>query len=198
MGQSARVTIRQLCGLGLPAPILLPSLLAALRDVVPSSHAAFFYCDDFGNIVNMYAERMLPPDAMAHYHKQHFPAEASAFAAAYLKRVASAVPVSSHSVSEAERNTDYYRDVLAPVGIGQMLYAIVRHHEHVIGQLSLYREVEESAFNAADEGALADVLHYLGRALAIAPQPPGHALAEQTAEQAMAILDAQGHLQVHR
>ena len=60
--QSSRVTLRQLCNLGLPAPVLLPSLLPAIRAVVPATHAAFFYCDALGNMVNMYAERMLPPD----------------------------------------------------------------------------------------------------------------------------------------
>ncbi len=40
--QSTRVTLRQLCNLGLPAPVLLPSLLPAVRAVVPATYAAFF------------------------------------------------------------------------------------------------------------------------------------------------------------
>ena len=38
--QSRRVTMRQLCSLGLPAPILLPSLLPALRAIAAQSISA--------------------------------------------------------------------------------------------------------------------------------------------------------------
>lgn len=61
----ARVTLRQLCSLGLPGPLLLPALLPVVRELVPASHAAFFFCDAHGLITNLYAERMLPPRSMA-------------------------------------------------------------------------------------------------------------------------------------
>ena len=91
----ARVTVRQLCSLRLPAPVLLPSLLPAARAVVRSSHAAFFYADAAGNMTNMYAERMLPPEAMARYYEQYYRADSSAFTKSYLSLVAASDPVSA-------------------------------------------------------------------------------------------------------
>ena len=124
--QSARVTLRQLCNLGLPAPVLLPSLLPALRAVVASSHAAFFYCDAAGNMVNMYAERMLPPEAMSNYYEKHYRAEIGAFSKAYLARVAASDAVSSRSVTVEEQKSEYYREVFGVLGVGHVLYGIVR------------------------------------------------------------------------
>lgn len=195
--QSARVTLRQLCNLGLPAPVLLPSLLPAVRAVVPSTHAAFFYCDMAGRMVNMYAERMLPPEAMSNYYEKHYRAETSAFARAYLARVAASDAVSWRSVTAAERESDYYREVFGLLAVGHVMYGIVRSiangHEP-IGQLSLYRPVDAEPFSAEDAEALRDVLHYLGRALATTPYVPVTLSAEQTAEEAMAVLDAAGEV----
>ena len=53
----------------------------------------------------------------------------------------------------------------------------------------LYRPETDIPFSPADAEALRDVLHYLGRALSAAPFAPVSASAEQTAEEAMAVLD---------
>lgn len=193
--QSARVTLRQLCGLGLPAPVLLPSLLPALRALIPASHAAFFYCDMLGNMVNMYAERMLPPEAMTSYYEKHYRADVSAFSKAYLGRVAATDAVSSRSIAAAERDTDYYREVFGVLGVGHLLYGIVRSPENghpPMGQLSMYRSVDEPPFAREDGDTLRDVLHYLSRALAMHPSAPPGVTPEQTAEEAMAVLDEHG------
>lgn len=195
--QSARVTLRQLCNLGLPAPVLLPSLLPALRAVVLSSHAAFFYCDAQGNMINMYAERMLPPEAMARYYERHYRADSSAFSGAYLRLVAASDSVSFRSISVQEKNSDYYREVLSLLGVEHVMYGIVRspaNGREPIGQLSLYRGTEDAPYTAADAEALRDVLHYLGRALVASPYVQVTASAEQTAEEAMAVLGDDGEL----
>ena len=191
----ARVTVRQLCSLRLPAPVLLPSLLPAVRAVVRSSHAAFFYADAAGNMTNMYAERMLPPEAMARYYEQYYRADSSAFTKSYLSLVAASDPVSYRTVGPVERSSDYFRDVLSPLDVGHIMYGIVRaqaNGREPIGQLSLYRPETDIPFSPADAEALRDVLHYLGRALSAAPFAPVSASAEQTAEEAMAVLDESG------
>jgi DNA-binding CsgD family transcriptional regulator/PAS domain-containing protein len=193
--QSARVTLRQLCNLGLPAPVMLPSLLPALRSLIPATHAAFFYCDSAGHMVNMYAERMLPPEAMSSYYEKHYRAEVGAFSQAYLARVAAADAVSLRTVTAAERETEYYREVFGVLGVGHVMYGIVRsagNGREPIGQLSMYRSVDDAAFNATDADTLREVLHYLGPALAASPYVPVKPSDEQTAEEAMAVLDEQG------
>jgi DNA-binding CsgD family transcriptional regulator len=195
--QSARVTLRQLCNLGLPAPVLLPSLLPALRALIPASHAAFFYCDELGNMVNMYAERMLPPEAMTNYYEKHYRADVGAFSDSYRRRVAASDAVSWRKISVAERDTDYYREVFGVLDVGHVMYGIVRAPDNghdPIGQLSMYRAVDALPFTVEDGDALRDVLHYLGRALLTAPFVQARASAEQTAEEAMAVLDAHGNV----
>ncbi len=195
--QSSRVTLRQLCNLGLPAPVLLPSLLPAVRAVVPATHAAFFYCDAQGNMVNMYAERMLPPEAMTRYYERHYRADISAFSSAYLRLVAAHDPVSFRTIGVDEKAGEYYREVLSQLAVGHVMYGIVRSPENgrdPIGQLSLYRAAGDAPFDKDDAEALRDVMHYLGHALAALPYTQVTAPSEQIAEEAMAVLDEAGEL----
>jgi DNA-binding CsgD family transcriptional regulator len=198
--ESARVTLRQICGLGLPAPVLLPSLLPALRAVVPASHGAFFYCDAAGQMVNMYAERMLAPELMSQYYDSFYDEETTAFSKAYLRRVRAPDPVSYRTLSAEERNSNYYREILSKLGVGHVMYAIVRSvagngstgKQEAIGQLSLYRGDDERPFKESDAAALRDVLHYLGRVLVSSPYVKATTTTEHVAEEAMAVLDPKG------
>ncbi len=194
---SARVTLRQLCNLALPAPVLLPSLLPAIRSVVPAEHAAFFYCDAIGNMVNMYAERMLSPEAMTRYYERHYRDDSHAFSSAFLRLTAAADPVSFRTISLAEKRSNYYREVLLELGVAHVMYGVVRavgDGREPIGQLSLYRGEGEPPFDAADAEALRDVLHYLGRALVTSVYVPVTAPSEQIAEEAMAVLADDGEV----
>lgn len=188
---TARVTLRQLCNLGLPGPLVLPSLLPVLRQVVKADHAAFFFCDARGSITNLYAERLLPPAVQAHYHDRH---NDTHFRQHYLARVAAARAVSRRSVTPEERAQDYFREVLQPLGIEHFLYAIVRSGSRVLGQLSLYRGERGPAFAERDEAQLMEVLHYLGEALAV-PSPNAAAAAlEQSVEEGLAVFDVAGQI----
>lgn len=186
---SSRITLRQLCALRLPASLVLPSLLPVLRQIVTAEHAAFFFCDAKGQIVNLYAERMLAPQAMASYYERHFESD---FRAKYLDRVARASPVSRYSPGDADKAGTYYREVLGVLGGDHILYGIVRRGARVLGQLSLYRDPGSPAFTAADEQALADVLHYLGEALAVPTPAPASGEQARIAEEGAAVLSPQG------
>lgn len=166
--------------------MLLPSLLPVLRQLVPATHAGFFFCDERGSITNLYAERMLEPERMAGYHDQHSNAR---FRRQYLERCAAADPLSRRSVDADERASAYYRDVLTPLGIEHFLYAIVRHRGRPLGQLSLYRGAGDAPFSHTDAQALASVLHYLGAALAVPAPPLAGARQDQVVEEGLAVLD---------
>jgi DNA-binding CsgD family transcriptional regulator len=195
--QTARITLRQLCGLGLPAHVVLPAVLMAVRKMVNATHGAFFYCDSQGNMTNMYAERMLPPESMARYYERHYRADSHAFSNAYLARVAASDSVSFHSVSDDERKTDYYKEVLACLEVEHMLYGIVRApnaKREPIGQLSLYRGSSNEPFEKVDAHALRDAMNYLSRALSDSSFSPVKVPSEQSAEEAMAVLDEAGEV----
>lgn len=188
---TARVTLRQVCTLGLPGTLVLPSLLPVLRQVVKAEHAAFFYCDERGSITNLYAERLLSPAAQARYHDRHNDVH---FRQHYLARVAAPCPVSRRCVDAHERAQDYFRDVLQPLGIEHFLYAIVRAGSRVLGQLSLYRGERGSAFSERDEQQLQEVLHYLGEALSVPSPSPAAAALEHSVEEGLAVFDAAGDI----
>src|SRR3974390_1732050 len=65
---SVRARIRQLCGLGLPAEMLMVPLLPALRELIPSDLAGFVWVDSRGNVCNIYAEKLPPPDLASDLH----------------------------------------------------------------------------------------------------------------------------------
>ncbi len=148
-------------------------------------------------MTNMYAERMLPPEAMARYYERHYRADSHAFSKSYLERVASSDPVSMRTVTASEKQSDYYKEVLSFLDVEHVLYAIIRSpgaKREPIGQLSLYRGADAPAFTKDDAQALRDVLHYLSTALADSNFAPQSVPSEQTAEEAMAVLDASGSI----
>jgi hypothetical protein len=95
--------IRKLCSLGLPAPTLAQSLLPALRDLIGAHSGAVFWVDDKGEMQELYAERMLPPEAMARYYERHYATRSAGFASAFRQRALDAVPVSLHSFDAEEQ-----------------------------------------------------------------------------------------------
>jgi DNA-binding CsgD family transcriptional regulator len=192
--QSARITLRQLCSLDVPTPVLLPSLLEAVRGVVPAAHAAFFYCDEVGNMQNIYAEKLLPPTLMAMYYEKHFSSGAGNFKASYLKRVAAKRSVSKHTLTKDELKSEYYKDILSRLDVHHILYAIVKTASGAIGQLSLYRSQREVEFSEDDEKNLEDVLRYLNMVFA-SPIAIGSATdTALAAEESLAILDSGGNI----
>jgi DNA-binding CsgD family transcriptional regulator len=190
---ASRITLRQLCNMGLPAAVILPSVLGAIREMLAARHTAFFYCDEAGNMVNMYAEKMLSPDAMASYFEKHYRAEFDSFSCAYLQRVAAPDPVTSKSLSDEEKISPYYLDVLAQLEVEHILYAIVRSSSAIpIGQLSVYRSAEDPAFDETDANSLRDCLHYLAKALASKKFVPNEPDSAAVAEEGVGVFDEAG------
>jgi DNA-binding CsgD family transcriptional regulator len=158
--------IRKLCTLGLPPRSLVLSLLPALRELVPAHSAGVFWVDETGQMSSLYAERLLPPDAMAAYHERHYASQRDGFAAAYRQRAAAADPVSSHSFTKSEQATDYFREVLEPLDSYHVLYAVLRDDRRPFAQLSLYRGKRDKPFGATDAETLRGLLRYLATGLA--------------------------------
>src|SRR5882757_10017881 len=104
--------IRKLCGLGLPPQTVAQCLLPELRKLIPSHSAGVFWVDGQGEMTCLYAERLLPPDAMAAYYERHYSVKAKSFSDAFRLRAQNADPISHHSFSRAEQATDYFRDVM--------------------------------------------------------------------------------------
>lgn len=157
--------IRKLCGLGLPAQTLAPSLLPALRELIPSHSAAVFWVDARYEMTGLYAERLLPPEAMARYYENHYQHASTGFPTAFAARVRATDPVSGHKVTKTEQSSDYFRDVLAQLDAYQILYGVLRDGALPIGQISFYRGARGSEFGRRDQNVLRGLLRYLSAGL---------------------------------
>jgi DNA-binding CsgD family transcriptional regulator len=157
--------IRKLCSIGLPAPAVAQCLLPELRKLIPSHSAGVFWVDSEREMTSLYAERLLPPDAMARYYERHYAVRAKSFSDAFRLRAQSNDPVSQHSFSRAEQETDYFRDVMHPLDAYHVLYGILKDGTRPIAQISFYRGIGDNAFDRASADTLRALIRYLAMGL---------------------------------
>jgi DNA-binding CsgD family transcriptional regulator/GAF domain-containing protein len=160
--------IRQLCALGLPGPALVPALLRSVRKVIACDSAGFFWTDERGDIVSMYAERMLPPAVTRRYFERHYD-DGQSFRLKFMDKLARGALVEVFEVDEAFAQTDYYREILKPLDVHRILHAIVADSGRPLGQLSLYRSRQRLPFSADDLEIARSLIRYLAQAVAMGP-----------------------------
>jgi len=161
--------IRKLCGLGLAGQTLAPSLLPALRVLIPAHSAAVFWVDDRCEMTGLYAERLLPPADMAVYYEKHYQDAATGFPKPFRARAAASDPVSARKLSKADQASDYFREVLRPLDAYQILYGVLRDGSRPIGQISFYRGARDPEFGRRDQEMLRGLLRYLSLGLRTQP-----------------------------
>jgi DNA-binding CsgD family transcriptional regulator len=196
--QSAvRARIRQLCCVGLPGELLMASLLPALRALVPSDSAAFFWVDSRGEMRNLYAERLLPAEVMSLYFERYYDSAEGSFRKSFLERAASPDSVTSMSAEGDFRHSAYYNEILKRLDAHHVLYGIVREQGAALGQLSLYRPPDAPAFTPRERGELSSVMRYVGHGIAAEDLRPraGAGFAFQDSEdEAMLVTDRTGRI----
>ncbi len=123
------VLIRKLCGLGLPAQTLAPSLLPALRQVIPSHSAAVFWVDERFEMTGLYAERLLPPEAMERYYEKHYQQPVTGFPRAFAGARCGRRSGFGAQVHEARAGDRLFsRRAVAARRLSDPLWCPARHH----------------------------------------------------------------------
>src|SRR5215207_3688096 len=130
---SALVEIRQLCQLGLDAAAIMPALLRALRDLIPSDSAGFFWVDEAGDMTDLFAEKLLPPALMRTYFERYYASPEHRFREKFIERAARKDSVVSFTPDPPFEASDYYQQILRPLDAHHMLYAIVRDRRRPFG-----------------------------------------------------------------
>ncbi len=184
--------IRKLCGLGLPAQTLAPSLLPALRTLIPAHSAAVFWVDDRFEMTGLYAERLLPPAEMAAYYEKHYQDASTGFPNAFRARVAASDPVSVRKLSKADQASDYFREVLSRLDAHQILYGVLRDGSRPIGQISFYRGARDPEFGRRDQEMLSGLLRYLSFGLRPQPSPARPLAQAEVVEEWLGIVAKDG------
>ncbi len=196
MKQSAvRARIRQICCLGLPGELLMTSLLPALRELVPSDSAAFFWVDSRGEMSNMYAERMLPPDVMSLYFERYYDGREASFRRAFLDRASQPGGVVATSPDADLAHSAYDNEILRKLDAHHVLYGIVREQGAALGQLSLYRPPDAPAYGARERADLSSVIRYIAHGVAggeARPREPDGFAFQDSEEEAMLVADRTG------
>jgi DNA-binding CsgD family transcriptional regulator len=190
---NALAHVRQLCTLGLGGAAVMPAVLRSLRQLVPCDSAAFFWVDTESHIANMYAERMLAPEAMRRYFERHYEADEHAFRARFDERVASRQWVAQIDAGTELRGTAYFEEILRPLDAHRILQGIVHEGGRPLGQVSLYRGARAARFTAAECDALAAALRYLAQAVRATGSPAGNgADYRDSDEEALVVCAADG------
>ena len=184
--------IRKLCTLGLAPRSLVLTLLPALRELVPAHSAGVFWVDAAGQMTSLYAERLLPPDAMAAYHERHYGDQKDGFAAAFSARATAPDPISWHSFTKREQATDYFRDVLRPLDSYHVLYAVLCDARRPFAQLSFYRGERDKPFGSTDAEALRGLLRYLAAGLGESEHPRDASEDSVVVEEQLGIVNGDG------
>jgi len=189
--------VRQLCCLGLGGRAIMPALINAVRELVAFDSAEFAWVDARGEMTNLYAEPLLPPDVM-HFYFHRGDATDHPVALTFRLRAALADPVTTFSVTDSMRHTEIYSHVLRHLGAEHVLYCVIRDRGQPLGQLSLYRGAHRQAFCAVDRGAISSVAGYIAHGLGDSLANGRYASADQsyrdTEQQAMLTLERDGRL----
>ena len=190
--------IRQLCCLGLGGRAIMPALLKAVRELVPSDSAEFFWVDARGEMTNHYAELILPADVMQFYFRRPDAEVEHPCFASFRTRAAQPDPVTTLTVTDALRRTDFYRSVMQHMGAEYALHCVIRERDRPLGQLSLYRGKKRAPFGAGERAAIAAIAGYIAHGLDDSFGPGKHAAVDQsyrdTDHQAMLTLERDGTL----
>jgi DNA-binding CsgD family transcriptional regulator len=165
---NVRARIRQLCCLGMPGEVLVGPLLAALRELVPSESAAFFWVDSRGEMKNLYAERVLAPEWMSLYFDRYYDGEEASFRKSFQERAAVPEGVVASSPDAKLRKTAYYNEIMRRLDAHHVLYGVVREQAAAIGQVSLYRPPDAPAFGTRERNDLASVMRYVSHGIGVA------------------------------
>ncbi len=157
--------LRQLCRLGLHGEAIMPAFLRATRALVPAGFGAFFWVDGNGDMTNMYSEKMLPAEVTSRYFGQHYESEVHAFRERLTEQVRSGELVQEAVPDAAMLASDYYREVLGPLGAFRILRGVLQERGTPLGQLSLYRPQRAPAFSSGEREIFATAGRYLQQAL---------------------------------
>jgi DNA-binding CsgD family transcriptional regulator len=146
--------IRQLCCLGVESHAVMPALVEALHDLIPSSNNLFIWTDDHGTPIERYCEVYIP--AVVEAAQQDLPGKTDLKAI-----VKSGRTVGSMRERPAEfYKSPYFAEVYRPMRARHSLDAVIRTPRGIEGVLVLHRD-SPKPFSQEEEQELESVLPYI-------------------------------------
>ncbi len=174
--QRALLSLRNLCASGWRAELLIPALLEALHELIPSTRNLFDWTDTEGRLVRYFIEGPVNTEiAQLYFDRFHNLEEAQHMPPFNSLREAR---IGVRGAGELNRPeflaSALYNDIWRPQGFRTRIEGVVRSREGtLLGSLVLYRGPGELPFSAKDESMLALVLPLLASALERAARADG-------------------------
>lgn len=186
--------IRHLSCQSLPGEVVIPHMLLALHELVPSDANTFLWTDESGYPVNMYAPEVAAStvDYMVNgYHLFQRPGELSI-------EVLATAPLLTGNMAPWDQSgrlkrTLAYNEVFLPNRAVRVLDLIVRCGNRPHGVVLVNRGAGGPSFSASEQRLLGSLAPYFLHALKSAPVFPGSGAAA-TNEEAVLLCDGSGHV----
>jgi DNA-binding CsgD family transcriptional regulator len=165
----AQARIKQLCCLGLGGEAVMPALLRALHDLIPSYSNMFMWATEDLQLGNLYCEIPEIADVGPLYVERFYnrdDREVGGFTDT-LCRV-HGVDTLSRALTVDRRSFykgNLYNLVMRPLGGNDFLRLVVREGGRPLGALVIYREGEPPAFTSAEARRLAELEPFIAHAL---------------------------------
>ena len=169
------LALHELCGLGLHAEVLVPAVLEALHDAVPSYRNLFDWTDEHGRLLRYFVEGPIDAAiAQLYFDEFHNRREAEVMPRFEAVRAAPAGVTGPGDLDHPGFfASDFYNAIWRPQGFRTRMQAVLRGRQgQLLGQLTLYREPGAPRFTAADERCLAALLPDFAAGLQAAGPPP--------------------------
>jgi len=165
MKQSAAfAAIRQIATLGYSWQMALPTLLAAIRDIVPYEKATFVWVDEECNDLDWYGPLVVPADVMRFYLEQFYNRQESEAIPSNRELMASLGTDRSASIPDFHRS-DFFNVIFMPGGNRHYLRLSIRNGMQPVGILYLLRPCGSRDFTREEELSLARAAPWLTHAL---------------------------------
>lgn len=162
--------IRQICCLGLGGGAIMPTLLKALHDLVPSDSNAFFWVDENDDIADICAEKLLPPEVMSLYFREFYDYKAGGFRSVIARTAKRELGIDRTNRDPGFYTSDYYNLVWREhLNAHHVMYAVIQEQGRRLGQLSLYRSPKDEPYSREEGAVLGQVTHYVAYGLTAVP-----------------------------
>ncbi|MEO8922053.1 MAG: helix-turn-helix transcriptional regulator [Caldimonas sp.] len=192
MKKSALAHFRQLCCLGLGGPAVMPSLLAALHEIVPSETNSFFWADEAGRLIGFLPEYMLPEVVEPLIGDFEGLMRVAGLPASFALTMRVGRPVGNFkSVFTSEfYKGDFYNLIYRPYDMYHGVDCIIRESPSKKGMGALFvgRSKNQPHFSSDEENTLVGLIPYIAHALHPQERPVLDGF-ELGAESGLVVLD---------
>ena len=192
--QAALTHIRQLCCLGLGSEVIMPALMEALHDYIPSYQNIFFWVDENGQYTNIYDEDWSGNLKIAQLYFEEFKdAKEKDFwpgSTALIKSNAEILHSSTY-INRKSMRTDFYNEIIRGMNTHYLMYGKAQEQDRCVGIINLCRPITSKPYTLKEERNLRTIMPYIAHSLH--PRADKSAFAD-TGEQGLAIMDTNGEV----